>query len=604
MAAHFGRRLRKGATNTAVAAAVAAALVASQAPGAEPDDAGRRTATGTQPSSDAPAEDSATGNSPYYTDLPPLESPSPAPTVGPTTGPTTGPEAAGDAAAGIPATVLDAYRQAAAELRRSTPGCNLPWELLAAIGKVESGQASGGNVNANGDTITPILGPALNGDGFAHISDTDDGAFDGDSTYDRAVGPMQFIPSTWAWAGRDGNGDGVANPNNIYDAALAAGHYLCRFGWDLSVEDDLHSAILSYNQSTEYLNTVLSWLEYYRKGTHEIPDGTGALPGNRSDDRAGTGPSPQTPSQRPQTGSPSPKPAPPSGGGTTSPKPTPKPTPPATPPTTPPTATDTVDHLEDGGTAQLTATAGDAFAERVSTRAETEAGKGVAKVRVRFTVVGDTDATFTGGEKVATVVTGTAGVAVAPALRAGEKTGSFTVRATVVGRTIPGVDYTATVTARAADALARTGDAPLTCTAGGEFAGQVEVKATYRGAAADGVAVTATLVRSVLDPAENDTGPYFEDASGNAVRTLTGLETDANGLLKLPKLYADATAGSYTLRLTTEGGATLDVPLTVTAAETTTPATPTESATASATPTATASATPTESATASAEPTP
>ncbi|GEC04137.1 lytic transglycosylase [Streptomyces spinoverrucosus] len=578
MAAHFGRRLRKGATNTAVAAAVAAALVASQAPGAETDDAGRQTTTGTQPSSDTPAGDSATGNSPYYTDLPPLDSPSPVPTVGPTADPTV----TGDTAAGIPATVLDAYQKAAAELREAKPGCNLPWELLAAIGKVESGQAGGGNVSANGDTITPILGPALNGNGFAHISDTDNGAYDGDSTYDRAVGPMQFIPSTWAWAGRDGNGDGVENPNNIYDAALAAGHYLCRFGWDLSVDDDLHSAILSYNNSTDYLNTVLSWLEYYRKGTHEIPDGSGALPGNRSDNPAGSSPSTQKPtqqpSQRPETGSPTPKPTPPSGGGSTTPKPT--------PPSTPPTPTDTVDHLEDGGTAQLTAMAGDAFTERVSTRAEGRDGKGVAKVRVRFTIVSPTDATFTGGEKVATVVTGTAGVAVAPALQAGEKTGSFTVRATVVGRSIPGVDYTATVTARAADALARTSDTELTCTAGGEFAEQVEVKATYQGAVADRVAVTATLIKSVLDPTENDKGPYFKDANGNPVRTLTGLETDANGLLKLPKLYADDTAGTYMLRLTTEGGATLNVPLKVTEAEPTPSPSASESASPSASPSA------------------
>ncbi|MFD7435237.1 lytic transglycosylase domain-containing protein [Streptomyces sp. NPDC059861] len=563
MAAHFGRRLRKGATNTAVAAAVAAALVASQAPGVETDDAGRQSTTGTQPSPDTLTEDSATGNSPYYTDLPPLESPSPAPTVGPTADPTV----TGDAAAGIPATVLDAYKKAESALGEAKPGCNLPWELLAAIGKVESGQAGGGNVNAAGDTITPILGPALNGDGFAHISDTDNGAFDGDSTYDRAVGPMQFIPSTWAWAGRDGNGDGAANPNNIYDAALAAGHYLCRFGWDLSVEDDLHRAILSYNNSTDYLNTVLSWLEFYRKGTHEIPDGTGDLPGSRSDVPGGESPSPKPspkPPHKPQTGSPKP----PSGGNPT--PPTPK------PPVTPPTPTDTVHHLEDGGTAQLTTMAGDAFAERVSTRAESKVGKGVAKVRVRFTIVGDTDATFTGGEKVATVVTGTAGVAVAPALKAGEKTGSFTVRATVVGRSIAGVDYTATVTARAADALSRTGDAPLTCPVGGEFADQVEVKATYQGAAADGVAVTASLIKSVLDPTENDKGPYFKDAEGKTVRTLTGLETDANGLLKLPKLYADDNAGSYMLRLTTEGGATLNVLLNVTAAETPAPS-PSES---------------------------
>ncbi|MER7191148.1 lytic murein transglycosylase [Streptomyces flaveolus] len=568
MAAQFDRRLRKAAVTTTVAAVAVAALSASQAPDVTADGNGRRTTADSAPSPSAPSDDSATGNSPYYTDLPPLNSPSPAPTVGT-------PVSRGPAEAGIPATVLDAYKKAESELRRTKPGCNLPWQLLAAIGKVESGQARGGRVDANGTTTSQIIGPQLDGNGFALIKDTDNGVYDGNSSYDNAVGPMQFIPSTWAWAGRDGNGDGKKDPNNVYDAALAAGHYLCRNGWDLSVQADLNRAILSYNNSQEYLHTVLSWLEYYRKGTHEVPDGTGALPEGRSDDSAVTGQSPTpavtgtpglpTAPQTPGTSTPAPgnptgpvKPTPP---GTGSESPTP-PTDPATPPPTQ-TPTDTVDHLENAGTSGLTATAGDTFAKRISARAETKSGEPVAKVRIRFTIIGDTDATFAGGENVATVITGSAGVAAAPALQAGEKTGAFTVRATVVGRTVAGLDYRATVTERVADTLARTGDAALTCTAGGEFADRVEVKATYKGAVADKVAVTATLVKSAADPAENDKGPYFKDAAGKAVRTLGGLTTDAKGLLTLPKLYADDTAGTFVLRLTTAGGATLDVQLTV-----------------------------------------
>ncbi|GGQ48005.1 lytic transglycosylase domain-containing protein [Streptomyces flaveolus] len=573
MAAQFDRRLRKAAVTTTVAAVAVAALSASQAPDVTADGNGRRTTADSAPSPSAPSDDSATGNSPYYTDLPPLNSPSPAPTVGT-------PVSRGPAEAGIPATVLDAYKKAESELGRTKPGCNLPWQLLAAIGKVESGQARGGRVDANGTTTSQIIGPQLDGNGFALIKDTDNGVYDGNSTYDNAVGPMQFIPSTWAWAGRDGNGDGKKDPNNVYDAALAAGHYLCRNGWDLSVQADLNRAILSYNNSQEYLHTVLSWLEYYRKGTHEVPDGTGALPEGRSDDdSAVTGPSPSpgatgtpglpTAPQTPGTPTPSPGnptgPANPSPPGTGSPSPTP-PTDPATPPQTQ-TPTDTVDHLENAGTSGLTATAGDTFAKRISARAETKSGEAVAKVRIRFTIIGDTDATFAGGEKVATVITGSAGVAAAPALQAGEKTGAFTVRATVVGRTVAGLDYRATVTERVADALARTGDAALTCTVGGEFADRVGVKATYKGAVADKVAVTATLVKSAGDPAENDKGPYFKDADGKAVRTLGGLTTDAKGLLTLPKLYADDTAGTFVLRLTTAGGATLDVRLTVAKAE-------------------------------------
>ncbi|MFJ9149037.1 lytic transglycosylase domain-containing protein [Streptomyces sp. NPDC102270] len=567
MAAQFGRRLRKGAVTTAVAAAAVAALSASQAPGATVDDNGRSTAADAQPSPDAATGDGgATGNSPYYTDLPPLNTPSPAPTDG--TAPTLSPV---ESEAGIPATVLDAYKRAAAELQESKPGCNLPWQLLAAIGQVESGQARGGRVDADGTTTSKILGPQLDGNGFALIKDTDNGAYDGDSAYDSAVGPMQFIPSTWAWAGRDGNGDGVKDPNNVYDAALAAGHYLCRNGWDLSTDGDLNKAILSYNKSQAYLNTVRSWLEYYRKGTYEVPDGTGTIPDSRSSGNGGSGGSYSSPSS-PSTPHPSkpstpgsPSPTPPS---TTPPSTTPPPpgNPTTPPPTTPVTPTQSVDHLEDSGTAKLTAMAGDAFAEQISTKAENAAGNGVAKVRIRFTIVGDTDATFTGGEKVATALTSSSGVATAPALQAGETTGTFTVRAALIGRTVTGPDYPATVTQRVADTLVRTADTALTCVPGGQFADAVQVKATYKDAVADKVAATATLIKSADDATENDKGPYFKDADGKTVRTLTALTTDANGLLKLPQLYADDTTGTFVLRITTAGGATLDVTLTVAAA--------------------------------------
>ncbi|MGW6263413.1 lytic transglycosylase domain-containing protein [Streptomyces sp. NPDC055085] len=565
MAAQFGRRLRTGAATTAVAAVAVAALSASQAPGVTADDHGRQT-TGADVGRDVSVtgdDGSATGNSRYYTDLPPLDSPNPSPTVGSGT-----PAATGDAEAGIPASVLDAYKKAEESLRASKPGCNLPWQLLAAIGKVESGQARGGRVDASGTTLSPILGPVLNGNGFASISDTDHGAYDGDSTYDRAVGPMQFIPSTWDWAGRDGNGDGKKDPNNIYDAALAAGHYLCRFDHDMSVPSQMNQSILSYNNSTAYLNTVLSWLQFYRKGTHEVPDGTGTLPTHHSDDA--TTPSPgTTPAAPSRPGHPS-KPSKPTQPPTTPPT-TPPTEPPTTPPTTPPptkppTPTETVDHLADGGSGKLTATAGGTFAQKIVVRTEDKADKAVARVRVRFTIVGDTDATFTGGESVAVVATNGLGAATAPALVAGEKTGGFTVRATVVGRTLAGLDHTATVTARQADALARTADTALTCVPGGEFADQVEVKATYKGAVAGKVAATATLVKSADDATENDKGAFFKDADGKTVRTLKDLTTDADGLLKLPKLYADDTTGTFLLRITTTGGATLTVELTVAAA--------------------------------------
>ncbi|WP_226962695.1 MULTISPECIES: lytic transglycosylase domain-containing protein, partial [unclassified Streptomyces] len=285
MAGHLGRRLRKQATTTAVAAAAVAALSASQGPGVAPVGGESLTTDGTPPASSG---DSATGNSPYYTELPPLNSPVPdRPGAGIVDAHGTTP-AGGATAAGIPATVFSAYQQAEQHLRSVDPGCNLSWQLLAGIGKVESGHARGGRVDSGGTTTSPILGPVLNGVGFANISDTDGGAHDGDTRYDRAVGPMQFIPSTWASWGQDANDDGRKDPNNIFDAARAAGMYLCAGNRNLALQADLDRAVLSYNQSREYLRTVLSWFDYYKRdGAHRIPDGTGHVPTERSDRPSG-----------------------------------------------------------------------------------------------------------------------------------------------------------------------------------------------------------------------------------------------------------------------------------------------------------------------------
>ncbi|MFD0413668.1 lytic transglycosylase domain-containing protein [Streptomyces sp. NPDC127108] len=587
MAAVFGSRVRRTAVTTAVAAAAVAALAASQAPGVTNDQA-RDDRAGAADTTPSPDGDSATGDSPYYTDLPPLHSPVP-----PSSKPGGG-VAIGDKEAGLPATVLDAYKKAEAAVRTSRPGCNLPWQLLAAIGKVESGQARGGRVDADGTTLTPILGPVLDGNGFAKITDTDRGAFDGDTTHDRAVGPMQFIPSTWASWQQDGNADGKKDPNNIYDAALGAAHYLCAGGRDLADKDDLHAAILSYNRSTEYLNTVLSWLEYYRKGTHEVPDGTGVLPDDRSDENRpspGASNPPLTPTPPPSTTPPKPLPKPHEPGKTPggdkpgthpgTPKPPDKPNEPKPPKPPKPSPSEQVSRLENAGAAELTATAGDAFAGRVAAKAENRTGLGVPKVKVRFTISGDTDTRFEGGARSVTVTTTGTGTATAPVIEAGERTGEFTVRARVVDRSLTAVEVPATVTARQADKLARTSDKALVCETGKEFADQVEVKATYKGESAAGVAATATMIKSAQDGTAADKGPYFKGADGKPVRTLKGLKTDEDGKLLLPKMYADDTAGTYLLRIVTNGGATLTVELKVAA-----PASPSASPTESASPTA------------------
>ncbi|MBC2902246.1 lytic murein transglycosylase [Streptomyces sp. PSKA01] len=265
-----------------------AALTASQAPGAAP---ARAAAPMEQAAGRGP---SVSGDAPYRTGLPPLRV-----------------RKAGSAPVGgaLPASVFAAYRRAEARLADSAPGCRLRWQLLAAVGQVESGQAGGGRVDAEGTTLTPIRGPRLDGVRFALIRDSDGGALDGDAVYDRAVGPMQFIPSTWAVWGADGNGDGRADPHNVFDAALAAGRYLCAGGRDLSVPGDLDAAILGYNHSGAYLRTVRAWFAYFLEGHRVVPDAgaTGAASPDPGASRpARREPSP-TPSARPtKSGSPTP----------------------------------------------------------------------------------------------------------------------------------------------------------------------------------------------------------------------------------------------------------------------------------------------------------
>ncbi len=161
---------------------------------------------------------------------------------------------------GIPVRVLMAYRAAADRLRAEQPRCALPWGMLAAIGQVETGHGrfGGAAVDVDGRVLPEILGPRLDGAGqFAQIRDSDGGLYDRDLEYDRAVGPMQFLPTTWAAAGADGDGDARNDPHDIDDVALAAGRYLCAAGSFASPAGSVQ-AVFSYNHSYEYVRLVIT----------------------------------------------------------------------------------------------------------------------------------------------------------------------------------------------------------------------------------------------------------------------------------------------------------------------------------------------------------
>ena len=104
----------------------------------------------------------------------------------------------------------------------------LRWQVLASIGQIESGH--GRNV-----------GPSTAG----------------------ALGPMQFLPSTWAAYGVDGDGDGKADVLNPYDAVPSAALYLCRNGAGAGGQS-LYDAIYAYNHADWYVQEVLALADRYR----------------------------------------------------------------------------------------------------------------------------------------------------------------------------------------------------------------------------------------------------------------------------------------------------------------------------------------------------
>jgi membrane-bound lytic murein transglycosylase B len=166
----------------------------------------------------------------------------------------------------IPARALMAYGNAELVLRSTEPNCHLSWATVAGIGRVESnhGRFGGATLRDDGRPSKPIIGVPLDGSvGVKAIRDTDHGQFDGDPAVDRAVGPLQFIPSTWRRWTSDANLDGIGDPQQIDDAALAAGRYLCAGNRDLATPKDWWAAVFSYNNSVPYGQKVFGLADGY-----------------------------------------------------------------------------------------------------------------------------------------------------------------------------------------------------------------------------------------------------------------------------------------------------------------------------------------------------
>ncbi|MEU0047297.1 C40 family peptidase [Streptomyces werraensis] len=174
----------------------------------------------------------------------------------------------GGTAADIPPRMLAAYKNAVQRVGRHVSRCRgMRWPILAGIAKVESNHATGRTVTADGDIRPKIYGVLLNGSGAGGntsvFPDTDGGKWDGTAGGERAVGPFQFLPSTWEGVGKDANSDGTADPHNADDAALGAAIYLCGDGRILGQRSQLKASIFQYNRSSEYVTNVLGWIDQY-----------------------------------------------------------------------------------------------------------------------------------------------------------------------------------------------------------------------------------------------------------------------------------------------------------------------------------------------------
>ena len=189
-----------------------------------------------------------------------------------TRGWTHGSGAAPAADQGIRPELVDAYSLAVA---LAPADCHISVSLLAAIGQVESGNLAGQRITAGHRVVPGVLGPVLDGSKYDEIADTDAGKWDGNKTWDRALGPLQLLPASWRLAGMDADGDGVRDPQNVYDAAGAAMVYLCDGGRDLGTRDGLEAAVLAYNHSRDYLRLVFAWKTVF--DTADIT-GLGSMP--------------------------------------------------------------------------------------------------------------------------------------------------------------------------------------------------------------------------------------------------------------------------------------------------------------------------------------
>jgi hypothetical protein len=171
---------------------------------------------------------------------------------------------------GIPERALAAYAGGALRLSVTNPECGLTWNTLAGIGWVEShhGTIFDGYITDDGSMSEAVYGITLDGDnGTIAMPDFDDGNFDLDPNGDRAVGPMQIIPPTWAAWHVDGNLDGVEDGQSIDDSVLVSSGYLCYNSDTMTNRTGWNQSIRAYNDVPIYAIDVAAKADEYERAT-------------------------------------------------------------------------------------------------------------------------------------------------------------------------------------------------------------------------------------------------------------------------------------------------------------------------------------------------
>ena len=151
----------------------------------------------------------------------------------------------------VPEEYIDLYREAGDEY-------DVQWELLAAVHRVETKFSTMSTLESPKGAIGHYQFMPLTWIGWSY-GGSRLGELDKDDLVD--ITDLELIQKYGGY-GKDGNGDGKADPYNLKDAAYTAASYLSANG---ASEGRLESALFAYNQSDEYVEEVLSFYNEYKE---------------------------------------------------------------------------------------------------------------------------------------------------------------------------------------------------------------------------------------------------------------------------------------------------------------------------------------------------